>query len=93
MPNLDANLAFAPATELRALIADGEITSTELTELYLSRIDALDDQLHAFITVTPEIALEQAAKADAATARGESLGPWRALGLCTVCPSRSKTFR
>ena len=41
MPNLDANLAFAPATELRALIADGEITSTELTEFYLSRIDAI----------------------------------------------------
>ena len=44
MPNLDENLAFAPATELRDLIADKQITSTELTELYLSRIEALDDQ-------------------------------------------------
>ena len=81
MPNLDENLAFASATELRALIADGEITSTELTELYLSRIERLDDQLHAFLTVTPEIALEQAAKADAATARGESLGPLHGLPI------------
>ena len=81
MPNIDENLAFAPATELRALIADGEITSTELTELYLSRIEKLDDQLHAFLTVTPEIALEQAAKADAATARGESLGPLHGLPI------------
>ena len=81
MPNLDENLAFAPATELRTLIADGEITSTELTELYLARIEKLDDQLHAFLTVTPEIALEQAAKADAATARGESLGPLHGLPI------------
>ena len=81
MPNLDENLAFAPATELRRSIADGEITSTELTELYLSRIDALDDQLHAYLTVTPEIALEQAATADAATAKGESLGPLHGLPI------------
>ena len=81
MPNLDENLAFAPATELRALIADKQITSTELTELYLSRIEALDDQLHSFITLTPEIALEQAAKADAATAKGESLGPLHGLPI------------
>lgn len=81
MPNLDENLAFAPATELRELIADKQITSTELTELYLSRIEALDDKLHSFITVTPEIALDQAAKADAATANGESLGPLHGLPI------------
>ena len=81
MPNLDESLAFASATELRALIADGQITSTELTELYLSRIEALDGQLHSYLTVTPEIALDQAAKADAATARGESLGPLHGLPI------------
>ena len=81
MPNLDENLAFASATELRDLIADKQITSTEITELYLSRIEALDDQLHSFITVTSEIALEQAAKADAATAKGESLGPLHGLPI------------
>ena len=81
MLNLDENLAFAPATELRALIADKQITSTELTELYLSRIEALDDQLHSFITLTPEIALEEAAKADAAIAKGESLGPLHGLPI------------
>ncbi len=81
MPNLDENLAFAPATELKELIADKQITSTELTELYLSRIENLDDQLNSFLTLTPEIALEQAAKADEATARGESLGPLHGLPI------------
>ena len=81
MPNLDANLAFAPATELLTLIAGGEISSTELTKFYLSRIEELDDQLNAYVTVTPEIALDQAAKADEATARGESLGPLHGLPI------------
>ena len=79
MPNLDTEFAFAPATELRDLIADKQISSRELTELYLSRIEALDPQLNAFITVTDDIALEHAAKADEATAKGESLGPLHGL--------------
>ena len=39
----------------------------------------LDPQLNAYVTVTPELALEQAAKADEATARGETLGPLHGL--------------
>ena len=81
MPNLDESLAFAPATELRALIADKQITSTELTELYLGRIEEIDPQPNAYVTVTPELALEQASKADEVTARGESLGPLHGLPI------------
>ena len=75
MPCIDQDLAFAPATELRDLIADKQITSVELTELYLSRIERLDGQLNSYLTLTPESALAQAKRADEATARGESLGP------------------
>ncbi len=74
MPDLDEGLAFAPATELRDLIADRQATSVELTELYLSRIEKLDGQLNSYLTLTPESALAQARRADEATARGESLG-------------------
>ena len=79
MPESDADLAFTPATELLTLISNGEVSSTELTELYLARIEELDPQLNAYVTVTPELALEQAAKADEATARGETLGPLHGL--------------
>jgi len=75
----DANLAFTPATELLTLISNGEVSSTELTELYLARIEAIDPQLNAYVTVTPELALEQATKADEATAHGENLGPLHGL--------------
>ena len=77
----DANLAFAPATELLTLISNGGVSSTELTELYLARIEEIDPQLNAYVTVTPELALDQAAKADEATARGENLGPLHGLPI------------
>ena len=75
MPNIDPDLAFTPATELREFIATKQITSVELTKSYLSRIESLDGRLNSYLTLTPEIALAQARRADDATARGESLGP------------------
>ena len=51
MPNVDENLAFAPAHELAGLIADKHISSVELTELYLSRMERLDGQLNAYLTL------------------------------------------
>ncbi|WP_019023751.1 MULTISPECIES: Asp-tRNA(Asn)/Glu-tRNA(Gln) amidotransferase subunit GatA [unclassified Thioalkalivibrio] len=48
-----------------------EISSRELTRLYLDRIERLDPQLNSFITVTAESALAQAEAADARLANGE----------------------
>lgn len=62
------------AEQLQALQAR-EVSSRDLTEHYLARIEQLDGQVGAFVTVTPELALEEAARADAGLARGE----WRPL--------------
>jgi aspartyl-tRNA(Asn)/glutamyl-tRNA(Gln) amidotransferase subunit A len=51
------------------------ISSVEATEAYLRRIEQHDGVLQAYITVTPERALEQARSADAEIARGERRGP------------------
>jgi aspartyl-tRNA(Asn)/glutamyl-tRNA(Gln) amidotransferase subunit A len=48
-----------------------EISSRELTEIYLDRIDRFDAQLNSFITVTPERALEAAEAADRRLSKGE----------------------
>ncbi|HSM27919.1 MAG TPA: Asp-tRNA(Asn)/Glu-tRNA(Gln) amidotransferase subunit GatA [Thioalkalivibrio sp.] len=48
-----------------------ELSSRELTELYLGRIERLDAQLNSFITVTREHALAAADAADARLARGD----------------------
>jgi aspartyl-tRNA(Asn)/glutamyl-tRNA(Gln) amidotransferase subunit A len=60
--------------ELAAGLKAGEFTSEELTRAYLERIKALDGRLNSFITVTEELALQQARAADARIAAGE-IGP------------------
>lgn len=74
-PADEADLAFLPATRLAALLAAGELSSFELTRLFLDRIERHDPQLLAFVTVTPELALEQARRADAERAAGRVRGP------------------
>jgi len=44
-------LAFAPALELAQLVRRRDVTSAELVDLYLTRIDRLDPQLNAYVTV------------------------------------------
>lgn len=53
------------------LLKKGEISSVELTQAYLDRIVALDDQVKAYLHVAPDLALEQAAAADKRRAEGE----------------------
>ena len=55
-----ADLLFRPATELASLIRAGELTARELVEASLSRIEALDERVNAFILVDAEGALAAA---------------------------------
>jgi len=57
--------------ELSRSLAKGEFSSTELTRDYLARIRAHNALYNAYITVTEDLALAQAAAADARRARGE----------------------
>src|SRR5690606_40300559 len=57
--------------ELSAALHSKAISSVELTEHYLARIQQLDGAINSFITVTPELALEQARAADARLADGK----------------------
>ena len=74
MSNND-DLAFTSTTELRALIASGEVSPVEVTELYLDRIDRLDSRLNSYLTVTADHAIDSAREAEAAVGRGDALGP------------------
>ena len=51
--------------ELSELLHQRKISSVELTQHFLQRIERYDGQLNSFVTVTPELALEQARAADA----------------------------
>jgi amidase len=61
---VDAELLFAPATELARSIRAGEVSARELTEASLERIEALDPDLNAFVHLDPEGALAAAGEAD-----------------------------
>ncbi len=72
---MDRDLAFAPATEVRQLIQNKQISPVELTELYFSRIDTLDPQLNSFLTLNHDEAMASAKAAERAVMQGETLGP------------------
>jgi Asp-tRNA(Asn)/Glu-tRNA(Gln) amidotransferase A subunit family amidase len=68
-------LCFLPVTELGALVKARKITSTDLTKMYLARLKKYAPKLLCVITMTEELALEQAARADKEIAAGKYRGP------------------
>jgi Asp-tRNA(Asn)/Glu-tRNA(Gln) amidotransferase A subunit family amidase len=68
-------LAFLNATELAALIRAKRITSTALTTMYLDRLKTYGPKLNCLITLTEDLALQQAKDADTAQRRGKHLSP------------------
>ncbi|WP_116901177.1 Asp-tRNA(Asn)/Glu-tRNA(Gln) amidotransferase subunit GatA [Thermaerobacter sp. PB12/4term] len=68
-------LWFEPAHRLAQRLAKGEVSSRELTRLFLDRIQELDGTVGAYLTVTAELALAQAREEDERRRRGEAAGP------------------
>jgi len=54
------DVAFAPALDLAARVSAGELSPVELVELYLERIERIDPELNAYVTVDAEGALAAA---------------------------------
>jgi len=75
LPESEADIAFAPVWQLSRWIESGKLTSTRLTEIYLSRLVRYNTQLRCVITLTREHALVQAKRADAEIAAGKYRGP------------------
>jgi Asp-tRNA(Asn)/Glu-tRNA(Gln) amidotransferase A subunit family amidase len=88
-PQSEEELAFLPVTELAALIRTREVSSVELTRLYLKRLQQFDPALLCVVTLTEELALKQAERADRELAAGRYRGPlhgipWGAKDLISV---------
>ena len=94
----EAALHRQTLTDLAKGLSAGDFTSRELTEKLLERIESHQESLNAFITVTPEVALQQADRADKARASGD-VGCLNGLpiahkdlfctkGILTTCGSR-----
>ncbi len=74
-PKTEEDLAFAPVTELAALVRTRQVSSVELTKLYLARLKRFDPLLRCVITLTEASALKQAERADREIAAGRYRGP------------------
>ncbi len=61
--------------KIQSMLQNGEISCVELTEKYLQAIEEANSELNAYVTVTPEVALEQAKQVDEKIKRGEKLLP------------------
>jgi Asp-tRNA(Asn)/Glu-tRNA(Gln) amidotransferase A subunit family amidase len=75
VPSNLEDLAFEPITALAPLLESERITSTDLTKMYLGRLKRYGDKLHCVVTLTEELALAQAAAADAEIKAGRYRGP------------------
>jgi Asp-tRNA(Asn)/Glu-tRNA(Gln) amidotransferase A subunit family amidase len=69
------DVAFWPVTSLAHLIKSRQVRSVELTEMYLTRLKRYDDRLKFVITLTGDLAMDQARRADAEIAAGRYRGP------------------
>ena len=85
--------------ETGRLLREKELSCTELTQQYLNEIEAVNQDLNAYVTVTAETALETAKKVDKKIAAGEALSPLEGIpmtlkdnistkGIETTCCSR-----
>lgn len=74
-PTSSDDLAFLPLVELAALLRTRQVTSVELTRLYLERLRYCDGVLKCVVNYTEETALEQAERADREIAAGRYRGP------------------
>jgi len=74
-PKLDEEVAFLTIRELGYLIRSKQITSLQLTRIYLDRLKTYGDKLLCLVTLTEALALKQAEAADDELKRGIDRGP------------------
>ncbi|MEU8837442.1 amidase, partial [Streptomyces sp900116325] len=77
------------ALELASAMRAGDVSSSELVEMCLSRIKERDEKLNAFVTIDEEGARAQAVRADRALAEGQKVGPLHGvpIGIKDLTPT------
>ena len=82
----DRTLAFTPAWKQRDMIRAREVSPVELVELYLRRIDSLNPQLNAYLTVVGDMAMSAGRRRRKRRSCGATTSP-----PFTAFPSPSRT--
>lgn len=74
-------IIYASARTMGRAVRDKELSAVEVVEAHLRRIDEVNPKLNAVVHLSAERALSEARDADAATARGESSGPFHGVPM------------
>ena len=91
----ERDLHYTPVWQLRELLDSRQISSVELTEHFLNRIERLNPRFNAFLTVTGDEAMAAAREADRAIRELDNRaapGP-RRMACCWGYPFPSRTWR
>jgi Asp-tRNA(Asn)/Glu-tRNA(Gln) amidotransferase A subunit family amidase len=75
LPKNKNDLAFYSILQLASLIKNKKITSVELTQFFINRLKKFGDTLQCVISLTEDIAMQEAKQADAEIAAGKYRGP------------------
>jgi Asp-tRNA(Asn)/Glu-tRNA(Gln) amidotransferase A subunit family amidase len=75
LPLSGTDIAFSSVTQLSHWIEQRKLTSERLTQIYIRRIEQFDPKLRCIITLTRDLALAEAKKADEEIAAGKYRGP------------------
>jgi len=83
------DVAYWPVAQLAQLVKSRQVTSTDLTRMYLARLHRYNEKLNCVVTFLDEVALAQAAKADSEISAGHYRGPlhgipWGAKDIIAV---------
>ena len=81
MSTTQDELCFLSIRQASELVRRRELAPVELTQAHLDRIEAVDGQLRAYVTLLAETALEEARQREASLVRGDSLGPLHGIPL------------
>jgi amidase len=88
-----SELNFLTARELARQIREREVSAVEVLEAHLDQIARVNPLVNAIITLLPERAREQAEAADAALARGETVGPLHGLPIAHKDTTETRGIR
>ena len=77
----DTKLCFFTALEIAKKIHKREFSAVETMEAHLAQIERINPQINAIVTLIPELALEEALKADENQAKGGNIGPLHGLPI------------
>ena len=89
----DEDICFMPAWEMKEKIRTREISSQEITEIIIERIEKINPIINAYCTPTFDLARHTAKKADKAVKDGEKLGLFQGIPISIKDETETKGIR